>query len=155
MEPAALRKRMRSLGDELERIGEGAASGDLGGDGAFSGWRRGAPIKLGLRHRSFDDGVLVHRDGPSAGPWRVAERGRNMGETGAFLGPGVNRKTGMTARTKSGAVRKVRATRGRRWNGTTRGKGTWSKASGAIAGAAPKRLTKLNRDAIAKAFGGR
>ena len=117
----------RQVGVRAKELARQAASADLGGDPKFSGW---APT-LDVKYRSLrgkEQGVAVSPTKTSAGPWTVAERGRNQGETGQFLGPGINRKTGVTARSKSGGVRKVRAVQAKRWNGVTSGKGTGSDA---------------------------
>lgn len=121
------RKITRDMGKKAQTIATGAANADIGG--SFSGWRRGNPIELTTKLRTPGDGAtILSPDRSSAGPWTVAEKGRNHGESGGFLGPGVNRRTGLTARTRSGGVRRVRASRGRRWNGTTAGKLTASEA---------------------------
>ncbi len=124
---AGLEQTNKEVGARAKRLARQAAALDLGGDPKFSGW---APT-LDTQYRSLRKGapgVVVMPTRTSAGPWTVAERGRNQGETGMMQGPGVNRKTGMTARTKSGGLRKVRATQSKRWNGTTAGKNTASDA---------------------------
>jgi hypothetical protein len=113
----------KDMGERAQRIAHDAASADLGGDPKFSGW---APTL---------DTQLFHRGGvttlaptkTSAGPWTVAEIGRNKGNAGGFAGPGVGR-SGTTSRTKSGAIRKVRTFKKKRWNGYTAGKGSASQA---------------------------
>jgi hypothetical protein len=129
-----------AIGKMAKEAAREAASADLGGDPAFSGWRRGAPFELVTRYDIIGPGrVSFHPTPKSAGPWTVAESGRNQGNAGGFSGPGVNRSTGATARTKSGGVRKVRARGARRWNGRTQGKQTASDALALI----DKRLPKL------------
>lgn len=112
------------MGKRAQSIAEAAASADLGGDPKFSGWK--PPLDTHLK--VIEGGVVLMPTRSSAGPWTVAERGRNQGNASGFSGPGINRKTGATARTKSGGVRKTRATGGKRWNGTTKGKQTASQA---------------------------
>ena len=68
-----------------------------------------------------------------------------------MAGPGVL-ASGLTARTKSGAVKKVRARKVRRWNGYTQGKGTWSDASDAIVGDAARVLNEEKVAAMARHF---
>jgi hypothetical protein len=117
----------REIGERAKRLAAQAAAADLGGDAKFSGW---VP-ELETQFRSLrkpDQGVLISPTKRSAGPWTVAERGRNQGNAGGFAGPGVNRRTGATARRSDGTVRRVRASRGRRWNGTTQAKNTASDA---------------------------
>lgn len=125
---AEARKVTRQMGAEAQAIAARHAAGDLGGDRAFSGWRRGAPIPLDTQLRNISAGTLITPTRRSAGPWTVAQTGRNQGNASGFSGPGVNRSTGLTARTKSGAVRRVRARNARRWNGTTNPKHTASDA---------------------------
>ena len=108
-----------------ESIARTAASSDLGGDPKFSGWAPALDTKI----RWTRDGVIMSPTRSSAGPWTVAERGRNQGNAAGFAGPGINRRTGITSRTNSGGLRKVRAFRAKRWNGRTRGKGTASDAT--------------------------
>lgn len=127
LQGAGLDRVNKEIGAAAERIVRQVASNDLGGDPKFSGW---AP-KLEVQTKPLRGkvpGVVIFPTRTGAGPLTVAERGRNQGETGDVLGPGVNRNTGMTARTKSGKVRKVRAFQAKRWNGTTKGKGTATSA---------------------------
>ena len=122
----------KATGVEMAEVGRDAAykvaRSDLGGDIRFSGWR--PELELRVRPKQFGAALIPTRQ--SAGPWTVAEIGRNKGNASGFQGPGINRRTGMTSRTKAGRVRKVRAVRARRWNGYTEGKQTASKAFDAI-----------------------
>lgn len=131
------RRITRQMAREAQQIADKQAAHDLGGDKAFSGWNRGGPIPLDTRLKSGRGGetVLLPK---FAGGWTVAEFGRHQGNATGFAGPGINRRTGITARTKSGAVRRVRAVRGRRWNGVTQGKGTATKATDEMARKLPK-----------------
>lgn len=115
----------REMGERAQRIATTAASADLGGDPEFSGWKP----QLDTRIKQTPVGVVLMPTRSSAGPWTVAEFGRHRGNASGFAGPGINRSTGKTSRTKSGGLRKVRATKGRRWNGTTNPKGTASTAT--------------------------
>ena len=125
---------MKALDAELNRRAEAVANAvaarTLGSDrkhtGAGRGW--GVPLDVKTKRLKEGNGVIIHPTRFSAGPWTEVEVGRNQGNASGFFGPGVNRKTGLTARTKAGGVRKVRAVRGRRWNGTTRGRGAASAA---------------------------
>lgn len=130
------RRITRTMGVEAQRIADRAASRDLGGDRAFSGWHRGRPMRLDTRLRplSSSGATLLTPTRSSAGPWTVAEFGRNQGNASGISGPGINRRTGATSRTRSGAVRRTRARQSRRWNGVTAGKRTASDA-----------LTEMNR----------
>jgi len=107
-----------------------AAAADLGGDPKFSGWRPW--LELQIKPKAYGAALIPTRS--SAGPWTVAERGRNQGNASGFSGPGINRRTGITSRTKSGNLRKVRAVRARRWNGYTEGKNTATDATARIDG---------------------
>lgn len=135
----AAKKRMDLVGDKLKREVD-TATGRTLGDQSMSGWRRGNPIEItGQADVPNVNEIVIRPTKPGRGPMRVLQSGRHMGNAGGFAGPGVNRKTGLTNYTKAGAVRKVRASRGRRWNGYTRGKGTWDdveKAVGSKAGEA-------------------
>lgn len=100
-------------------------------DTEFSGWP-GAERKMdGLRIKQLRSrtGHIVVPFRKNAGPWTVAERGRNQGTggRGKFFGPGLNMKTGETSFTKTGRVR-MRRFGQKRWNGYTSGWGVSSKA---------------------------
>lgn len=114
----------REMGIKAQGIAEAAASADLGGDPKFSGWKPTLDTKL----FTIRTGVVVAPTRSGAGPWTVAEFGRHNGNAGGFSGPGVNRKTGLTSRTKSGGLRKVQASKGKRWNGHTKAFHTADKA---------------------------
>lgn len=122
----ALERTNREIGTRAKQLARQAASADLGGDPKFSGW---APT-LDTQYRSLrkpDQGVVVSPTKRSAGPWTVAEQGRNRG-AGGFAGPGVNRRTGRTSVGVRAGTSKVRANsrggRVKRWNGYTNGKNT-------------------------------
>lgn len=132
-----------------QKIATQAASRDLGGDPKFSGW---APPLDTVTRSTRDNNALLIPTRRSAGPWTVAEYGRNKGNPSGFQGPGINIRTGLTARTKSGAVRKVRARRARRWNGYTAGKNTASDAKAEMDRALPKIADKAVRLALRKRF---
>jgi hypothetical protein len=129
-----LRKVMERAGKAAQKTAERAASADLGGDPKFSGWKPTLDTKI---VHVGEGKVLIQPTARSAGPWTVAEQGRNQGNAGGFAGPGVNRRTGATSRTKSGKLRKVRQS-SRRWNGRTAGKGTASEATAAMARETPR-----------------
>lgn len=117
----------RLMGKEAQRIADTNVARDLGGDHAFSGWNRGAPIPLATRLATIRGGntmFLPTRKG--SGPWTVLNSGRNAGGgVGRFQGPSLNVRTGATSRTKTGAVRTGRnRRRSVRYNGTTAGKHT-------------------------------
>lgn len=124
-----------------QKIARRAAANDLGGDPKFSGW---AP-RLATVVKSTRDGAVLHPTRSSAGPWTVAEFGRNQGGASGFHGPGINRRTGVTSRTKAGNLRKVRSVKARRWNGYTQGKGTASDANAVMDQELPKIAEKAGR----------
>lgn len=150
------------------QVGQLAGPAALGGDNAFSGWRRSGPIVLTAAfspHKSNPGGVTIHR-GRTAGPWKVATVGRNQGTGGGggFFGPGI-RSDGTTARTKTGRVRKVRGRGGlaegvagpyaprlrRRWNGPTRGFGSWDQFEDAVLEKVPGTVDRQVRKQLSRA----
>lgn len=138
------------MGRRAQKLAEQAASADLGGDPMMSGWK---VAELKTRTRRLADGAtMLTPTARSAGPWTVAEQGRNQGNAGGFAGPGINTTTGLTARTKSGKVRKVRARALRRWNGTTRGKDTASDAVALMEREMPKLAEQGVKRVIRKRF---
>lgn len=150
---AEVRKITRQMGKQAQDIANHAASRDLGGDRAFGGWNRGAPIPLDTRLRDGRNGAtILSPTRHSAGPWTVAEFGRNQGNASGFHGPGINRATGITSRTKSGGVRRVRTFRGRRWNGVTRGRDTATDATREMDKKLPPIADRAVRDVIRKRF---
>ena len=129
IETTERRKITMRQAEAAQQIAREAASADLGGDPKFSGW---APT-LDTQAKSTRTGAtLFSPTRSSAGPWTVAEQGRNQGNAGGFAGPGIGRTTGKTSRNKDGSVRKVRAFKAKRWNGRTQGKQTGSKTLQAI-----------------------
>jgi hypothetical protein len=114
---APLKRVMTAIGVEAKKIAERNASSDLGGDAKFSGW---APT-LTTRFDHVDEGkILFSPTRRSAGPWTVAEFGRNSTAGPRMVGPRL---------TKTGRVSKARQ---KRWNGTTRGKGTATRVNARI-----------------------
>lgn len=129
------RRDMAEIGLRLKGEVDRAAERELGSDRSMSGWSRSKPIEITGTFRPRNSSVVIFARGGQV--MRVLESGRHMGDSDLILGPGVNRKTGVTARTKGGKVRKVRATRSRRWNGYTQPKNTWTEATTAIAARGP------------------
>lgn len=142
------RRITKMMAEKGQEIAERAASADLGGDPKFSGW---APT-LDTQVKSKSNGqtwLLPTRS--SAGPWTVAERGRNVGETGRFLGPGINVRTGQTRRRKDGTVARQRNRRAKRWNGVTAGKNTATDAVREM----DRQLPKIAEGEVRRALRGR
>jgi hypothetical protein len=123
-----------------------AASADLGGDAKFSGW---AP-KLDTRYDIVGPGrISFHPSKRSAGPWTVAQDGRNNSGASGFAGPGINAKTGASALTKTG---KVRSRKAKRWNGTTKGKNTATSTLKMIDKLLPRVVEQLMKQQIRRIF---
>lgn len=144
---AKVAKLQKELGDDatLHEIGKmakaeaaKAASADLGGDPKFSGW---APT-LDTRYDIVRPGVLsFHPTKRSAGPWTVAQFGRNQ-----MSGPLVR-----TSSVGLAGNRKRAGKRFRRWNGQTAGKGTADDALKAIEPQVPKLVQKHITTSIRRA----
>lgn len=133
------RKITHTMGITAEVIAARAAQRDLGGDRAFSGWNRNRRRPLDTKLKSVRGGAtLLSPTRSSAGPWTVAETGRNKGNAVGFAGPGINIRTGFTSRRKDGSVRATRARAGKRWNGYTSGKSTASEATRVMERELPK-----------------
>lgn len=138
-----------AMGKKAQAIAEAQARADLGGDPKFSGW---AP-RLDTQLKSGKDGsTIMSPTKTSAGPWTVANAGRNQGNASGFQGPGVSRKTGLTKRLKSGGLGKVKATQGKRWNGYTVGKHTADKAVKRMEAELPKVAEASVRKVIMRHF---
>lgn len=126
-----------SMGRKARQLAEQAASSDLGGDPKFSGW---APA-LDTRTRRLADGsTLLTPTGRSAGPWTVAQFGRNQAFGPAFVGPRL---------TKTGRVSKARK---KRFNGKTQPKHTGDDARELMEKEMPKIAERGVRAAIRKRF---
>ena len=118
--------------DEARR----AASADLGGDPKFSGWKPTLDTRYDIVGRGK---VLLKPTARSAGPWTVAQFGRNAAG-GPVQGPMLTR-TG-----------KVSRARRKRYNGQTKGKGTADSAIAAIDRMAPGVVDAQVVKAIRKTF---
>jgi hypothetical protein len=148
---AAGKARLARVGKLAQGDVDEAVRGTLGDD-SMSGWKRGAPIPIRGASRLVGESEVFVSAGKASGPMRVLEKGRNQGNAGGMAGPGVS-ADGTTRRNKNGTVRKARARRARRWNGTTAGKGTWSKADALIAARTPARVHAEVRKALSKHLG--
>lgn len=102
------------IAKEAKAEGYRAAAADLGGDPKFSGWRPW--LELEAKPKKYGAALFPTRN--SAGPWTVAEDGRNT-----MSGPSLRTSSvGRTGRRKRAGVRF------KRWNGQTAGKGTATSA---------------------------
>lgn len=155
--PEEQNKRLLKVGVKLRPYAWRGASRDVGAKRHFSGWRRNKGIVFDVDWKAHKTGVglTVHRSRVSAGPWRVAEIGRNLGETGLFLGPAINHRTGVTSRNRRTGNLIRRRYKPKRWNGYTKGKQTFSHAADLMADKAPQLIKNAETAAIGKAFLGR
>ena len=134
---AKKRKVTRPMAEKAQAIFDRQVAADLT-QSDFSAWRRGAPIKLEVQITPLrSNAMLLAPTRVTAGPITVLESGRNQGNAVGFAGPGINVRTGITSRNNAGGIRKQRNRKAKRWNGTTEGKGTSSKAVAAIDAAMP------------------
>ena len=141
------------MAEDAQKIIAAEVRRDVGGDEKFSGW---AP-KLVTEVKFTPTGAaIVHPTRTSAGPFTVADIGRNQGNAGGMAGPGVS-ADGTTRRKDNGTVRNARKRKGvaygkvgTRWNGRTRAKHTWSEAVADMERESPKLLEA----AIVKKVGG-
>lgn len=138
----------REQAEAMQSIATRVASADLGGDPKFSGWAPTLDTKLkDLRNGA----TLLTPTRVSAGPWTVAEVGRNQGNASGFAGPGIN-SSGLTGRTKAGGVRRVRRRAAKRWNGVTQGKGTATSTHAEVERLAPQIAARGLRRVTRKHF---
>lgn len=124
-------EKMQQIAQRTAAFDLGADLGFTGGPGRGGGWRSksGDVLRLDTQLKTLSSGAtLLTPTRLSAGPWTVAERGRNMGNASGFAGPGISTKTGKTSRNKDGSVRKVRQRKAKQWSGYTRGKETATRA---------------------------
>lgn len=145
---------LKRVGEDVQVEIERAVTADIG-DTSMSGWRRSGPIAIAGTSRVISDHeVIVEPVRPAKGPMAVLERGRNQGGgSHGFSGPGIS-SDGTTRRNANGSLRRVRARKGRRWNGYTSGKGTMGDASQAIKNKAPKLIAAEVHKALAKRLTG-
>lgn|GEM_PF-3343804 len=142
------------VGGRAQQIARRVIAGDLGGDDRFSGWAE-APLAMTYIDATMPGpGIVFHPTRDGAGPTTVATVGRNKGNASGFQGPGANARTGATSRTKSGAVRKVRARKNKRWNGYTQGKGTADKIVAALNSELPEVVATGIFDITNRTLGG-
>lgn len=125
---------MHAIGKMAKAEADKAASADLGGDPKFSGW---AP-ELKTRYDIVGKGRLLFKPASrrAAGPWTVAELGRNTAAGPRLVGPRL---------TRTGRVSRARQ---KRWNGRTEGKGTATTAVAAI----DKQVSKIVDQRVSRAI---
>jgi hypothetical protein len=139
LERSAFEVGMMAKGAVAELSGAAA----LGGDLAFSGWRRKGgkdmPLAVQFDVKGTPGSVKITRARMSAGPWRVAEEGRHPGMPGPMQGPRL---------TKKGKVSRARV---KRWNGSTDPKGSWTAYETIVAPKVMPVVAKSYRAALGRA----
>lgn len=123
-EVARKRREMgRAIGEAARPEAYREAARDLGGDPKFSGWRPW--LELQVKPKNWGAAVIPTRY--SAGPWTVAEHGRN---TSTNLNVRRNRDGSVRTYKRGARTGQVMfSVRRRRWNGITQGKGTASRST--------------------------
>jgi len=114
LEDAKLKAIADKMGVRAKSLAKQSASADLGGDNVFSGWPK-APLETRYDHLR-PGAISFHPTRRGAGPWTVAEFGRNQAAGPRMVGPRL---------TKTGRVSKAKQ---KRWNGKTAPKNTASEA---------------------------
>ena len=125
---AKKRKILMPMAERAQKIVDAQVAADLT-QSDFSGWRRGAPIKLETKIKPLpSNAMLISPTKATAGPFTVLELGRNPGEAGIgpIQGPML---------TKTGRISRKRR---KRFNGQTKGKGSSTKAVADIDAAMPR-----------------
>ena len=138
LEDAKLKAIADKMGVRAKALAKQAASADLGGDNLFSGWPK-APLETRYDHLS-PGAIGFKPTRRAAGPWTVAEFGRNQAAGPRMVGPRL---------TKTGKVSKARQ---RRYNGKTEGKNTASDALAKIEPMVPDVVDAEVTKAIRKFF---
>lgn len=146
-----LKQVMERLGTAARGDAAKAARADLGSDGRFSGWAR-APLATETKYLGKGQ-QYVGPTSQGAGPWTVAQAGRNQGGIGALrtTRSGRLQRAAGTRLRKTDGVR-VQRWRGTRWNGTTAPKFTADDARAITARETPKRLRKESLKVLTAAF---
>lgn len=129
----------RAVAEAVRPEGYRAAARKLGGDPKFSGWKPW----LELRVRTNPSGATLQPTRRSAGPWTVAEVGRNQ-----MAGPSP-RESSISIKT---GRRKRAGRRFRRWNGQTAGFGVASDAKDRFVRAATDPANDEVRKVIGRHF---
>ena len=137
LEDAKLKAIADKMGVRAKALAKEAASADLGGDPKFSGWKP----TLDTRYDHLSPGAIGFKPTRrAAGPWTVAEFGRNQAAGPRMVGPRL---------TKTGRVSKAKA---KRWNGKTEPKNTATEALEAIEREMPQVVDAEVNKAIRKFF---
>ena len=148
------REVVQQMADRAEEIADRYARLDTGGDLEMSGWPVAA-LEVKVKMARAQDGhaaVLMPYSRANAAGWTVMDRGRNVGETGMFLGPAMTRSGGTVRRRKNGTVAKFRERSAKRWNGVTRPHYTATHAVEQIEREMPVIAGKFVRKTVVKHF---
>jgi hypothetical protein len=137
LEDAKLKAIADKMGVRAKVLAKQAASADLGGDPKFSGWKP----TLDTRYDHLSPGAIGFKPTRrAAGPWTVAEFGRNQAAGPRMVGPRL---------TKTGRVSKAKT---KRWNGKTQPKNTATEALALIEREMPQVVDAEVNKAIRKFF---
>lgn len=147
-EGQAKQAKLERASQSLAPLVTAAVRADIG-DNSMSGWTRGNPAQI--RGVPLKRGAVAVTSSAN-GQMRVLTDGRNMGESGGMQGPGIA-ASGTTRRNKNGTVRKARAFKAKRWNGYTRGKGTWDDAVSKMEAEYPKLMGRELHQVMDSTFG--
>ena len=138
LEGAKLKAIADKMGVRAKALAKQAASADLGGDNVFSGWPK-APLETRYDHLS-PGAIGFKPTRRAAGPWTVAEFGRNQAAGPRMVGPRL---------TKTGRVSKAKT---KRYNGRTQPKNTATEALALIEREMPQVVDAEVNKAIRKFF---
>ena len=147
------RDTIAEMAGKAEDIANKYAQRDVGSDREMRGWPT-APLTVRVRLERSSSGhraVIMPYNRAAAAGWTVMDQGRNVGETGLFLGPGMNHRTGATSRTKKGNVRR-RGFKAKKWNGVTRPHFTAADAVDEMERELPKIANRRVGKALVKQF---
>jgi len=137
LEGRKLKELADKMGVRAKALAKEAASADLGGDPKFSGWKP----TLDTRYDHLSPGTIGFKPTRrAAGPWTVAEFGRNQAAGPRMVGPRL---------TKTGRVSKAKT---KRWNGKTEPKNTATEALELIEREMPKVVDAEVSKAIRRFF---
>jgi hypothetical protein len=144
IEREVARRTTRDMAEKAQQIARAEASADLGGDPKFSGWA--PPLDTQIKRGRDGASSLLMPTRSSAGPWTVAEFGRNSAFGPAQLPSGRSQRV-----LRSGRLSTARGTR-KRYNGRTAGKGTASRASARMERELPEIAERAVRRSLAQRF---
>lgn len=133
----ARREQLKTIGKSMEETHAGVVTSALGAV-KFRNWN--VPLVAKATVISASD-LRFAPKGRSAGPERVGEQGRHAGMAGPMQGPLATPK----GKAKKNQKRK-------RWNGTTKGKQTWTKTTELLVKSIPPKLQSSFHHALEEIF---